>query len=255
MEQRLFTHTHGLGPNLVLLHGWGVNSGVWEEVCKTLCQHFRVTLIDLPGFGRNADFISDEYSLQSLAEQVAECLPEDSILLGWSLGGLVAQQIAIEHGHLLRHLLLVASTPKFSATDSWPGIQPGVLRVFEQQLENDFSKTLDRFLAIQALGSETARHDIKQIKQHIQHFPMPNTCALQMGLKILAEADLRQQLAQILVPTSRIYGRLDSLVPYKVIELIEQLQPESKTLLFAKSSHAPFISHPQEFIAALCEII
>lgn len=255
MKERLFGQSFGRGQDIVLLHGWGVNSGVWENISKILGQYYRITLVDLPGYGRNADLFPDDYTIENVACHVSECLPVNAVLLGWSLGGLVAQQIAIQGAVDLKQLILVATSPKFVAAPEWPGIQPQVLAMFEKQLEGNFSKTLDRFLAIQALGSETARQDMKVIKAHIEQFPQPHAHALQNGLKILAETDLRSELERISVPTSRLYGRLDSLVPAQSIELIQQLQPDSEHMIFAKASHAPFISHPQQFVAKIRQLV
>lgn len=254
MNTRLFVESRGQGPELVLLHGWGLNSGVWEPISHYLEQHFRITLIDLPGFGRNAENVPDEYSLASVASMVLNVMPDKCSLLGWSLGGLVAQKIAIEHGSRLEKLVLVGSTPKFSQADNWHGIRPVVLTTFERQLEQDFSRTLDRFMAIQAMGSQSARDDIKQIKAHIQHFPIPDDRALQAGLRILAETDLRDQLQSIRCAVHCLYGRLDSLVPHKAIDSIQQLHHDADHYVFAHASHAPFISHPDLFIHEIARI-
>ncbi|MEP4890821.1 MAG: pimeloyl-ACP methyl ester esterase BioH [Aliiglaciecola sp.] len=251
MSNPLFFETRGQGPNLVLLHGWGLNSGVWEPISHILEQSFRITLLDLPGFGRNADVLPAQYDLDSVCSMVAECIPDKSSFVGWSLGGLVAQQLAINHPDKCENLVLVASSPKFSEAENWPGIKANVLQIFTQQLEKDFSKTLDRFMAIQAIGSESAKQDIKLIKSHIQQYPIPDDRALRAGLSILANADLRSQLGDITCPTFRLYGRLDSLVPAKAIPLIENLQASNLTHVFAHASHAPFISHPEEFVQIL----
>ena len=47
----LYSHTLGSGPDVVLLHGWGMHSGVWEDVVEALLDHHRVTVLDLPGHG------------------------------------------------------------------------------------------------------------------------------------------------------------------------------------------------------------
>ncbi|WJG09328.1 pimeloyl-ACP methyl ester esterase BioH [Aliiglaciecola sp. LCG003] len=254
MTATLYSESRGQGPNLVLLHGWGLNSGVWEPISHLLERHFRVTFIDLPGFGRNANILPQQYDLPSITSMVASCLPDKCSLLGWSLGGLVAQQIAIQQSERIDKLVLLACSAKFSQDADWPGIKPEVLAAFERQLEQDFSKTLDRFMAIQAMGSETARADIKQIQAHIQHFPIPDDMALQAGLKLLNETDLRQQIGQINCPTYRLYGRLDSLVPVRVVPLIAALQANCTSHIFAHASHAPFISHPEEFFQQIKEI-
>ncbi|MBU2877505.1 MULTISPECIES: pimeloyl-ACP methyl ester esterase BioH [Aliiglaciecola] len=251
MSNSLFFETRGQGPNLVLLHGWGLNSGVWEPISHILEQYFRITLLDLPGFGRNADVLPAQYDLDSVCSMVADCIPDKSSFIGWSLGGLVAQQLAISRPEQCENLVLVASSPKFSEAQGWPGIKANVLQAFTRQLEQDFSKTLDRFMAIQAMGSESAKQDIKLIKSHIQQYPIPDDIALRAGLSILANTDLRAQVGGIKCPTFRLYGRLDSLVPAKAIPLIENSQLSDFTHVFPHASHAPFISHPDEFIAIL----
>lgn len=251
MTTSLFSVTRGTGPSLVLLHGWGVNSGVWEPLCETLEDSFRVTLVDLPGFGRNADRLPDKYTLAELAALIEPCIPDNATLLGWSLGGLLAQQFAIDFPTRLKRLVLVASSPKFCEQDSWRGIKAGILEQFEKQLELDFSKTLKRFLAIQALGSESARDDIKQIQHYVQNYPLPSEFALKQGLNLLSETDLRDQLKQIAVPTHRLYGRLDSLVPQQAIAQIEAFHKSTSMQVFPHASHAPFISHPKDFLMAI----
>ncbi|KAB2856246.1 MAG: alpha/beta fold hydrolase, partial [Anaerolineae bacterium] len=47
----LYRHTVGSGPDVVLLHGWGMHSGVWEDVVEALLDHHRVAVFDLPGHG------------------------------------------------------------------------------------------------------------------------------------------------------------------------------------------------------------
>ncbi|MFT6896714.1 MAG: pimeloyl-[acyl-carrier protein] methyl ester esterase [Paraglaciecola sp.] len=251
MKMCLQSTTQGRGPALVLLHGWGVNSGVWQPIASQLERNFRVTYIDLPGFGMNANVKLGSYSVQSVADMVSKCLPAKCHLLGWSLGGLVAQQIAVDHPAKIEQLLLVATSPKFVKTPDWPGIEPRILDAFAQQLQSDFNKTLDRFLAIQAMGSDSAKSDIKLIKKNIQQYPMAQLDALQGGLQILGQTDLRGSININHVAVHWMLGQLDSLVPIALTEYLDNRQPEHSYHIFQHASHAPFISHPEEFIANL----
>ncbi|MFQ3234749.1 MAG: pimeloyl-[acyl-carrier protein] methyl ester esterase [Paraglaciecola sp.] len=251
MKMCLQSRTRGCGPALVLLHGWGVNSGVWHSIASQLEHNFRVTYIDLPGFGINASVNLGSYSLQSIADMVSKCLPAKCHLLGWSLGGLVAQKIAIDHPAKIEQLLLVASSPKFVKTADWPGIEPRILDFFAQQLQSEFNKTLDRFLAIQAMGSHSAKSDIKCIRQNIQYYPMPQLEALQGGLQILGQTDLRMFINIKNVAVHWMLGQLDTLVPITLTDYLDNSQPGHTYHIFKHASHACFISHPEEFIANL----
>ena len=173
------------------------------------------------------------------------------IWLGWGLGGLVASQIALSQPERVKALVTVASSPCFSAQEAWPGIKPDVLASFQQQLSEDFQRTVERFLALQTMGTETARQDARTLKQTVLSLPMPDVEVLNGGLEILKTVDLREPLASLAVPHLRIYGYLDGLVPRKVVPLLDALWPDSESQVIAKAAHAPFISHPAEFCSAL----
>ena len=251
LQAPLISRTYGTGKVLVLLHGWGLNSGAWHSVIPEISKKYQVVTIDLPGFGENAANFPDEYSLSNLAHRVAALIPNNSVLLGWSMGGLIAQKIAIDNDITLSGLITLASTPCFEQKADWHGIKPNVLRLFEQQLEQDYAQTLSRFLAIQALGSPSARADVKQLKQAISAYPTPAISALRSGLQLLSSVDLRCDIGEIDIPTLRMYGRLDSLVPVDGIERIHQLQPSAQQFLFQHAAHAPFISHPHDWLNAI----
>jgi pimeloyl-[acyl-carrier protein] methyl ester esterase len=244
----LVSTTKGQGPNLVLLHGWGLNSGVWQPIIGELAAQFTVTTIDLPGFGLNHDVLPEFYSLELVAASVAANLPDDTLLLGWSLGGLVAQQIALTVPHKIKHLFLLATSPHFLMEQDWPGIKKDVLNNFKSQLLNDLPVTISRFLAIQAMGSPSAKRDVKLIKQYVDTYPEANPIALSAGLEILATSDFRSQLIKLSMPCHLLLGRLDSLVPIKLKQYIALLNPLIIVSVFEHSSHAPFITEPHCFL-------
>ncbi|MFH2247019.1 pimeloyl-ACP methyl ester esterase BioH [Enterobacter sichuanensis] len=246
----LWWQTAGTGNcHLVLLHGWGLNAEVWHCISEELASHFTLHLVDLPGFGRSRGF--GAMSLDEMARQVLDAAPQNAIWLGWSLGGLVASQIALSQPERMKALVTVASSPCFSAQEAWPGIKPDVLASFQQQLSEDFQRTVERFLALQTMGTETARQDARTLKQTVLSLPMPEVEVLNGGLEILKTVDLREPLAALAMPHLRIYGYLDGLVPRKVVPLLDALWPESESQVIAKAAHAPFISHPAEFCSAL----
>ncbi len=246
----LWWQTVGTGNcHLVLLHGWGLNAEVWRCVTEELSSHFTLHLVDLPGYGRSRDY--GAMSLEEMADIVLDAAPQKAIWLGWSLGGLVASKIALTHPERVEALATVASSPCFSAREAWPGIKPEVLSGFQQQLSENFQRTVERFLALQTLGTETARQDARALKNTVLSLPMPGVDALNGGLDMLKTVDLREPLASLAMPHLRIYGYLDGLVPRKVVPLLDARWPESKSLVIAKAAHAPFISHPAEFCAAL----
>lgn len=234
--------------NVVLLHGWGMNQGIWQmqkEALERQSEH-TINALNLPGFG-GSKFDSDKYQLDAITHQLAIEVAEGSVLVAWSLSGLVALKMAQLYPEKVKQIILIASSPYFASSDGWRGIEGKVLDTFMLQLRDDHKKTVERFLAIQAMGSEHAKQDIKQIKSLLAQYPEAQQVALSGGLEILKKDDLRSLFSQIAQPISGIFGRLDSLVPVKTVAKMKQLNTNFKADILTKASHAPFISHPDEF--------
>lgn len=245
MTSSLFYHVSGDGQPLVWLHGWGVNGSIFLPTVAQLPQ-YRSYCVDLPGFG---DSQPQPGTLDDWAERLFEQLPTNAIWLGWSLGGLVATRIAQRWPQQVRGLVTIASSPRFmaQATPPWPGIAAAVMQQFAEQLRQDLQRTIERFLALQAMGSASARDDIRHIKELVLSKPQPDALALAQGLNMLQQVDLRSDLSLITLPWLRLWGKLDGLVPRKIATLLPQT-PQSQDIILPKASHAPFISHSEDFL-------
>ncbi|WP_026958358.1 pimeloyl-ACP methyl ester esterase BioH [Aliagarivorans taiwanensis] len=244
----LHSEVQGSGPDLVLLHGWGMNGAIWHSVEARLAEHYRIHIVDLPGFGHSPWDCSLSH-LSDIAQQVRNVVPEHAVWMGWSLGGLVAKQACLDFGSQIRALITVASSAHFVAKENWPGIKPEVLKGFSAGLQADFSKTLRQFLAIQAMGSANAKQDIKLLRQQLESRPQPQLQALELGLSLLQESDLRARLSEIVVPWLQIFGHSDSLVPRQARESHGALHGNIEQCVLRGSSHAPFVSEPEQFCA------
>ncbi|WP_282177997.1 pimeloyl-ACP methyl ester esterase BioH [Vibrio nereis] len=249
----LYWQTSGEGDNIVLLHGWGMNGAVWHQTVEALSQHYCVHVVDLPGFGHSHQAHFD--SIEHMAELVLASAPSKATWLGWSLGGLLATHIAVHHPERVEKLITVASSPKFAAEKPWRGIQPNVLSAFTDQLVEDFQRTIEQFMALQAMGSPSARQDVKSLKKAVLSRPSPNPKSLLAGLNLLADIDYRDMLGALQLPTLRLYGRLDGLVPAKVAKDVDQLMPHSESFVFSASSHAPFMTEFDEFCQQITRFI
>jgi pimeloyl-[acyl-carrier protein] methyl ester esterase len=233
---------------IILLHGWGMNKTIWSAVVKLLPEGIqsRIRCLDLPGYGDNKVELAD-YNLPALTHWLASEVTTPSIVIGWSLGGLLAQNLAFHSPEKVTKVGLIASSPKFMKSDTWAGIKPDVLTLFLNQLSKDHVKTVERFLANQAMGSESARKDITALKNVVLNMELPSQVALQEGLRILQGVDLRDQLSQLTCPVFALFGKLDSLVAIVVEQELKNLNANIQTSCFNKSSHAPFISDTAKF--------
>jgi pimeloyl-[acyl-carrier protein] methyl ester esterase len=252
---QLHWQTLGTGSrDIVLLHGWGLNAEVWRYIAQRWASHFRLHLVDLPGYGRSQGF--GALTLEEMTQIVLAQAPEKAVWIGWSLGGLVASRAALSAPRRVDALVTVASSPCFAAQeDHWPGIRPEVLHGFQQQLSEDFQRTVERFLALQTLGSESARQDAKLLKSMVLDLPIPPVEVLNGGLEMLNHQDLRLEMQSLTRPFLRIYGALDGLVPRKIIPLLDALWPRSQSVKIDKASHAPFISHAEIFSSVVIDFL
>lgn len=243
----------GSGPDLVMLHGWGLHAGIWVPLTELLATRFRLHLYDLPGHGHSAPV--DEFTLTSVCEALAQDAPERAHWLGWSLGGLIALAFAARYPARVERLLLVASNPRFVATDTeHPGMAPEVLEDFARDLETDYSATLARFLSLVARGAPDTSV-LRMLRRAMTTAPVPTSIALRGGLAILRDADLRTLPASLVMPVVWLAGARDTLVPIAALQQVVRAYPTMQLTAFDLAGHAPFVSHPQAFAAAVTEFL
>lgn len=242
----------GNGPYLALLHGWGMHGGIWDGVRDDLARHFRVHVVDLPGYG--ASQACNPYDLGGLAQAVAGALPQGISLIGWSLGGLVAQRMALDWPRQVERLMLVGSSPCFVRRADWAhGIDAEVLRAFARDLEQDYAGTLLRFLSLQARSGENLRTVMKYLRVALFARGVPETGVLQAGLKILLDSDLRDEATALSPPVCLVHGERDMLVPPDAARWLAERAPDARLRMIGGSAHAPFLSHPTAFVGTVRE--
>ncbi len=245
MSAPLHVEIRGTGPDLVLLHGWALHGGMWGPWLDELGRRARLHLIDLPGHGRSA-WPAGASTLRDLARAVSPHVPNGAAVLGWSLGGMVALELARSRPGDLAALVLIATTPCFLARDDWPtGMNPGVLDGFAAGLAGDYRRTLTNFLALQTWGDENASQALRSLRANLDSHGEPDPQALTAGLGILRTADLRDALAAITVPTLVIAGEHDRITPVAAGRELASRLPSARFVEVPKAGHAPFLSHPE----------
>ena len=272
--------------SLVVLHGWGMNSSVWKRIRADLEASFSVIWVDLPGHGKNT--LVEASSLDEIVDLIMPVIPDGAHLMGWSLGGLVAQSIVQKASNKIKTLTLIASTPRFSQAENWKhAMSQSVLENFAKNLQNDPEATLKRFIALQFMGVKEGVKDSKKIQQELindvllvlrqnQKYVMQKMQirdrnifrkqnekslkkggggysyyldALKLGLELLTHTDFRQDNPDI--PQHWIFAKKDRLVPAEVINDLKLMRPDAQITLLENAGHAPFMTHPDEFIASV----
>nr|WP_274520627.1 pimeloyl-ACP methyl ester esterase BioH [Ectothiorhodospira variabilis] len=259
--------SHARGSNvkhkLTLIHGWGLNAGVWDDLVPALQDAGPVRAVDLPGHGRLAgegslgelDEVADRVVAAAQAPDVDSPESDALTLIGWSLGALVAIRAASRHPDRVQKVILVAGTPRFVQGEGWPQAMRGpVLDAFAQGLAANYRTTLNRFLALQFHGLDNAQDALRGLRARLLSDP-PAEQALHEGLDWLRHLDLRDELAALECPVHAILGEYDTLVPAGVGEQLRALRPDMKTPVIERAGHAPFLSRPQAFEETLRSLL
>lgn len=231
----------GSGRDLVLLHGWGTDARVFDELAPALGQRFRVHAVNLPGYGSSAP--CTPYTPESIAEVLAIALPESCAVCGWSMGGQVALAWARRAPRQVTRIALVAATPCFVRRGDWPhAVEAEVLRQFAHSLATDREGTLRRFLALQAMGDDAARAVAARLRNRLLDRDGPSAPVLAAGLDLLLNSDLRGALADVAQPALVVHGDRDRLVPLAAGEYLVSNLPEARLETIRGAAHAPFVS-------------
>lgn len=272
----LHVEVTGQGEPLVMLHGWGMHSGMWGDTVTQLAQDFEVHSVDLPGHGyskeslmpfglslskpeQSNDMRFDRltangagWPLDALVDELAAQFDEPLTVCGWSLGGQIALRWAARHSQQVSRLVMVASTPCFVRRPGWDcAMAPDTLAQFAAALQQDHAATLRRFLALQVRGSENERELLARLREALFSRSEPDMAALQSGLEILRDSDQRAALPEIEQPVLVIAGERDTLTPPQASRYIAECLSDARLAVIEGAAHAPFLSHPEKFMESL----
>ncbi|HEY1726126.1 MAG TPA: pimeloyl-ACP methyl ester esterase BioH [Steroidobacteraceae bacterium] len=248
----LYRETRGHGEPVVLLHGWGMNLRIFDALRDALASQHEVTSIDLPGHGRSGwDAPADA---QHQLEWLGANLPRSATLIGWSLGGQLALQLADRAAVAARRLVLIATSPRFVSSADWPyGLPTSTLQRFGQQLAADPDATVAEFLELQVRGSVAGPAVLERLQRSLREHGSARPEALQAGLTMLEHNDLRALARGIELPVLLIAGQYDRVTSPQAAQALSQMLPQAQLLKIRRAGHAPFLSHAAQVTSALLD--
>lgn len=239
----------GAGPALVMIHGWAMHCEIFAPLISILEKHFTCYLVDLPGHGRSLDDHS-ELNLAAIAEEISQHTPP-AIWCGWSLGGLVALQ-ATQH-HSLRGLIMLCASPRFVKAGHWPhGMAASVFTGFANDLQKDYRGTLDRFISLEAHGSDHMREELRLLREAVFAFGEPAERVLCEGLELLENTDLIDACRDLKIPSLWIAGKRDRLVSPQAMRAASELCGGG-FIAVQGGGHAPFLTHADQVAGSIVE--
>jgi len=234
-----FVRISGQGFPLVFVHGFTTTSEFWREQAEEFSKAYRVIRINLPGHGASPAPTSRSYCLEDFVEDVArvfrELSIEKAVLIGLSMGGIVAQKFALKYPHLLKALVLVDTTSH--------GIGPDATAVLANADKRGFKKAVEDLSDISFSSSaspallEWARREVIQTPEFVAR----------AADRSLHDADTRGSLSQIKVPTLVIAGEEDRVTPPQESEVLAKGISDSTLALIPGAGHFSMLDNPVAF--------
>lgn len=240
----------GKGPPLVFVHGAAEDGRVWQPQLAALVDEFTVVAWDEPGAGRSSDVPAD-FGLVDYASCLAALVEALSLgpahVAGLSWGGTVVLELYRHRPELVATLILV------DAYAGWKGSLPeeevrarvAGARQMMAAPSAQFDPTLPGLFA----GDPPA--EFVSLLEQIAGAVRP--ASLGMQLSVMAEADQRDLLATIAVPTLLIWGELDARSPLGVARQFEQAIPDTELVVIPGCGHVSNLERPEQFNAAVRE--
>lgn len=231
-----------MSAGLVFLPGWCLGRGPWRATADALGGR----ILDLPGYGGQAleaDFLA-------AADTLAAQLAPGTTLCGWSLGAMLALAIAARAPERVGKLVLVSGTASFVQRPGWPdAMAPEILAEFTAGVATNVEAMLPRFIGNFNRGDTAGKALTRDLLALADPRPAPATLAT--GLAWLRDVDLRPLAPLVTAPTLLVHGAADPLMPLTAAQALATLIPGARLQAFAGRAHAPFLSEPEGFRAAL----
>ncbi|WP_426781523.1 alpha/beta fold hydrolase [Pseudomonas syringae] len=229
---------------LILLPGWGLGVSPLEPLAaalRGLDEHLRVEVEPLPGI--------DSCELNDWLDELDANLPDDAWLGGWSLGGMLAGELAARRGERCCGLFTLASNACFVTRGAWPHAMPAQdFEAFLAGCAADPDATLKRFSLLCTQGAEDPRGLARLLKAGAPH---TSPTALIDGLKILQQLDTRSALQTYRGPQLHLFAGLDAFVPAEAAGDLLDLLPDVEVGVIEQASHAFLLENPHGVAAAI----
>jgi non-heme chloroperoxidase len=245
----------GSGPAVLFIHGWTCNRTFWERQVHALRDRHTVITVDLRGHGESSRPRTG-YTIRAMADDLEHLVRALAVpriaLVGWSMGGAVALELARRLGERTSALALVGSTPGGLTDRKNPNaFPPERVTQMKADMEADtraFLRALAPDVFKEGAASPLFAWTVGQIQKTPPH-------VVQGAFEGILAFEARKDLAQIRVPTAVLHGRHDAILPLGGGEALQRGIKGARLVVFEQSGHAPFLEETEAFNAALAELL
>ena len=236
------------GPTIVLLHSLALDGSVWDGVAKLLVGTHDLLIPDLPGHG-GSPTLPAETTIESMADDVAGLIDaegiQSAVVVGLSLGGCVAQALAVRHPQLVSGLGLIDTT-------CWYG--EGALEKWESRAKRASEAGLGSLADFQLARWFTPRfreQNAEVCAELLNVFRSTDLDSYVASCRAMGRLDLRDEVAQINVPTLIMVGADDPATPVPHSKDLHERIKASKLEIIANCSHMSAVERPDEITRLL----
>ncbi|MBA2813796.1 alpha/beta fold hydrolase [Streptomyces sp. KM273126] len=234
-------------PTVVLLHGVGLDHTMWEPAAALLTDRFTVIAPDLPGHGTRPP-VTDGVTLAALADGVIGEIPDGSHLVGFSLGALVAQHVALHHPNLVATLTSVSSVCARTAEERASVLDR--LRTAEADFAASATASLERWYAGTDVDPDrVARTEATLLANDVNSFL---NC---YRVFATADAELAPDLAAIAVRALAVTGENDPGSTPGMTHRLAAALPDCRAVVVPGARHMLPVERPEAFVGALTTFI
>jgi pimeloyl-ACP methyl ester esterase len=244
----------GAGPAVLLIHGWTGNRTFWERQVSALRDRHTVITVDLRGHGESSHPRTG-YTLNAVVGDLehlvrALALPRLAIV-GWSMGGIVAQELTHRLGDKVSALGLVCTTAGGLTDPKNPRAQVERTTEMKKAIDDDFRAFVRTFaLALFKDGASSPLFAwaVGQMQKTPAH-------AASACLDMILAADQRPKLKKLKVPTAVLHGKHDTLFALDEAQAMAKQIPGAELVVFEESAHSPHLEETDAFNAALAKLL
>ena len=257
---RLHVTDLGEGNPVVLIHGWPLSNAMYEYQYPALIKNgFRAIGITLRGFGQS-DKPYGKYDYDVFATDIKKVLEElrlDNVVLGgFSFGAATVIRFASKYNneHISKLALFGAAAPCEVRKNDFPyGLPIEILDNLIELNSVNRPQLIEEFGKLFAASETALPKNISDWLARIQF--QSSQYAMEKGLYMIRDSDLRADLEKVTVPTAIFHGKLDKLCPFELAEQLHKGIVNSKLVAFENSGHALFLEERQKFNDELINFI
>ena len=234
-------HPGGDGGAVVLLHSLGLDRSVFDELVPFLTPRFEVFAPDLPGHGASPgiDGMTNEAIADQVADLIQDVIGEPSLVIGLSMGGCVAQALAVRHPKLVRGLGLLDTTCWYGAeaVQNWEaraqmGLDQGLASLADTQIARWFTPEFVQ-------GNPSVVERFREVWSRTELATYAGAC------RAMGALDLRDAIADIEVPTAIVVGADDVATDITHAEAMRQRIPGATLQVIPNCAHLSAAEHPE----------